>query len=81
MRPVKVAFDDGVNDAVIGEVQNGDQVIVDGQLRVIPGGKVFVGGQGGRNGGGQGGGPGGGKGGGKGPRGAGQKAGAPQNAG
>ena len=81
VRPVKVAFDDGVNDAVIGEVQNGDQVIVDGQLRVIPGGKVFVGGQGGRNGAGQGGGPGGGKGGGKGPRGAGKKAGAPQNAG
>ena len=51
VHPVKVAFDDGVNDAVTGDVHDGDQVIVDGQLRVIPGGKVFVGGQGGRNGG------------------------------
>jgi multidrug efflux system membrane fusion protein len=42
VRPVKVAFDDGANDAVIGEVHDGDQVIVDGQLRVIPSGKVFV---------------------------------------
>ena len=51
VRPVKVAFDDGVNDAVTGDVHDGDQVIVDGQLRVVPNGKVFVSGQGGRNGG------------------------------
>jgi multidrug efflux system membrane fusion protein len=46
MRPVKIAFDDGVNDAVEGNVHDGDQVIVDGQLRVIPGGKVVIPGQG-----------------------------------
>jgi multidrug efflux system membrane fusion protein len=46
VRPVKVVFDDGTNDAVMGDVHDGDQVIVDGQLRVIPGGKVSAGGQG-----------------------------------
>jgi membrane fusion protein, multidrug efflux system len=39
---VKVLFDDGTNDAISGEVHKGDQVIVDGQLRVIPGAKVSV---------------------------------------
>jgi multidrug efflux system membrane fusion protein len=38
--PVKVLFDDGVDDAVEGTLVKGDQVIVDGQLRVIPGAKV-----------------------------------------
>ena len=77
-RSVKVAFDDGINDAVTGDVHDGDQVIVDGQLRVIPGGKVYVGGQGngqGRSGGG----PAGNRSG-KGPR-SGGKAGKPQDAG
>jgi multidrug efflux system membrane fusion protein len=40
--PVKVLFDDGVSDAVSGTLQKGDQVITDGQLRVIPGAKVTV---------------------------------------
>jgi multidrug efflux system membrane fusion protein len=50
MRPVKIAFDDGMNAAVVGNVHDNDQVIVDGQLRVIPGGKVSVPGQGQGNG-------------------------------
>ena len=78
IRSVKVAFDDGINDAVTGDLHDGDQVIVDGQLRVIPGGKVYVGGQGngqGRSGGG----PAGNRSG-KGPR-SGGKAGKPQDAG
>jgi multidrug efflux system membrane fusion protein len=41
-RAVKVLFDDTVNMAVEGDVKAGDQVITDGQLRVIPGGKVQV---------------------------------------
>jgi len=40
--PIKVLFDDGVDDAVSGALKKGDQVIVDGQLRVIPGAKVTV---------------------------------------
>jgi len=40
--PVKVLFDDGVNDAVSGSLKKGDQVITEGQLRVIPGAKVSV---------------------------------------
>ena len=40
--PVKVQFDDGVNDAVSGDLAKGDQVITEGQLRVIPGAKVSV---------------------------------------
>jgi multidrug efflux system membrane fusion protein len=40
--PVKVQFDDSVNDAVLGNLTKGDQVIIDGQLRVIPGAKVSV---------------------------------------
>ncbi len=37
---VKVLFDDGVDDAVAGPLKVGDQVIIEGQLRVIPGAKV-----------------------------------------
>ncbi|MFO1248110.1 MAG: efflux RND transporter periplasmic adaptor subunit [Alphaproteobacteria bacterium] len=40
--PVKVLFDDGTSDAVSGALKKGDQVIVDGQLRVIPGAKVTI---------------------------------------
>ena len=40
--PVKLLFDDGVSDAVSGALQKGEQVIVDGQLRVIPGAKVSI---------------------------------------
>jgi hypothetical protein len=39
---VKVLFDDGTDDAVQGQLKKGDQVITDGQLRVIPGAKVSV---------------------------------------
>jgi multidrug efflux system membrane fusion protein len=41
-RAVKVLFDDGTFDAIEGNVQPGDQVIVDGQLRVLPGAEVYV---------------------------------------
>ena len=41
-RSVKVLFDDGTSDAIEGDVHAGDQVIVDGQLRVLPGAEVFV---------------------------------------
>jgi multidrug efflux system membrane fusion protein len=80
MRPVKIGFDDGTNDAIVGNIHDGDKVIVDGQLRVIPNGKVFVQGQGGGNGGGA---RGQGKGGARGNRGGGgpSQAGGPQNAG
>jgi multidrug efflux system membrane fusion protein len=40
--PVKVLFDDGVHDAVSGALKKGDQVITEGQLRVIPGAKVII---------------------------------------
>ena len=60
MRPVKISFDDGINAAIAGNVHDNDQIIVDGQLRVIPGAKVMIPGQGGGAGagGGQGGGSG-----------------------
>jgi multidrug efflux system membrane fusion protein len=41
-RSVRTLFDDGVNAAVQGDVRPGEQVITDGQLRVIPGAGVFV---------------------------------------
>ena len=41
-RNVKVLFDDGTSDAIQGDVKPGERVIVDGQLRVIPGAAVFV---------------------------------------
>jgi multidrug efflux system membrane fusion protein len=40
--PVKVLFDDGAHDAVSGNLKKGDQVITEGQLRVIPGAKVNI---------------------------------------
>ena len=42
LRTVKVLFDDGTNDAVQGNLSDGDRVVVDGQLRVIPGAKVTI---------------------------------------
>ncbi len=39
---MRVLFDDTVNDAISGAVKDGDQVIVDGQLRVTPGAKVTI---------------------------------------
>ena len=41
-RPVRVLFDDSRNMAVAGGLQPGDEVIVEGQLRVVPGGPVQV---------------------------------------
>lgn len=39
---VRVLFDDGTADAIEGDVHAGDRVIVDGQLRIVPGVAVFV---------------------------------------
>jgi multidrug efflux system membrane fusion protein len=39
---VKVLNDDGVNDAIKGDVKPGDKVITEGQQRVLPGTKVRV---------------------------------------
>jgi multidrug efflux system membrane fusion protein len=41
-RTVKVLNDDGVNDAIQGDVKPGDRVVTDGQLRVTPGKAVRV---------------------------------------
>lgn len=68
--PVTVEFDDSRNVAVDGNLNVGDQVVVDGQLEVVPGGAVEIvkgaqaapGGGGGQNGGGRRGGGRGGKG-------------------
>ncbi|HEV2268060.1 MAG TPA: efflux RND transporter periplasmic adaptor subunit [Steroidobacteraceae bacterium] len=40
--PVRILFDDSRNAAVAGRLQPGDEVIVEGQLRVVPGGSVHV---------------------------------------
>jgi multidrug efflux system membrane fusion protein len=40
--PVKVQFDDGVNDAVLGDLIKGEMVVTEGQLRVLPGAKVNI---------------------------------------
>lgn len=42
VRPVTVRFDDGKNLAVAGNLKAGDAVIVEGQLRVVPGKRVKV---------------------------------------
>ena len=41
-KPVKVLNDDGVNDAIQGDVKPGDQVVTDGQLRVTSGQAVRI---------------------------------------
>lgn len=41
-RSVKVLFDDGTDIAFEGSVRPGDKVIIEGQLRVVPGGPVRV---------------------------------------
>lgn len=43
--PVRVLFDDGTSGAVIANLRAGDRVIVDGQIRVVPGAKVQVNGE------------------------------------
>jgi multidrug efflux system membrane fusion protein len=42
MRPVTVRFDDSEHAAVAGDLKPGDAVIVEGQLRVVPGYQVTV---------------------------------------
>jgi len=41
-KPVKVLFDDAKNMAVAGELDAGEQVVTEGQLRLVPGAKVLV---------------------------------------
>jgi multidrug efflux system membrane fusion protein len=41
-RLIKVLYDDGTSASIDGNVQPGDRVIVDGQLRVVPGVGVYV---------------------------------------
>jgi multidrug efflux system membrane fusion protein len=40
--PVQVAFDDGTDMAIKGDIQAGDNVVSDGGLRVVPGSKVTI---------------------------------------
>jgi multidrug efflux system membrane fusion protein len=40
--PVRVLFDDGTNAAISGAIMPGAELIIEGQLRVIPDGKVRV---------------------------------------
>jgi membrane fusion protein, multidrug efflux system len=42
LREVKVLFDDGKNVAVEGNLKPGDQVVVEGQLQVVPGAAVEI---------------------------------------
>jgi multidrug efflux system membrane fusion protein len=42
LKPVSVLFDDSKNAAVEGKLTAGEKVVTDGQLRVVPGSKVFV---------------------------------------
>jgi membrane fusion protein, multidrug efflux system len=41
-RALKVLYDDGTSASIEGDVHPGDRVIVDGQLRVVPGVGVYV---------------------------------------
>lgn len=41
-KTVKVLNDDGTADAIQGDVKPGDQVVVEGQLRIVPGAKVVI---------------------------------------
>lgn len=40
--PVTVLFDDGANAAITGELTPGTDVVIEGQLRVVPDGKVRI---------------------------------------
>jgi multidrug efflux system membrane fusion protein len=42
LKPVKVLFDNSTNAAVTGDLKVGEQVVTDGQLRVMPGAAVSV---------------------------------------
>ena len=41
-KTVTVLNDDGTNDAIKGDVKPGDKVVIEGQLRVVPGAKVAI---------------------------------------
>jgi multidrug efflux system membrane fusion protein len=41
-KPITVLFDDGKSTAITGDLQPGDQVVTEGQLRLVPGSKVVV---------------------------------------
>jgi multidrug efflux system membrane fusion protein len=41
-KTVTILNDDGANDAIAGDVHPGDRVVVEGQLRIVPGAKVQV---------------------------------------
>jgi multidrug efflux system membrane fusion protein len=41
-KTVRVLNDDGKADAIEGDVKPGDQVVVEGQLRIAPGSKVAI---------------------------------------
>lgn len=41
-KTVTILNDDGVNDAIGGDVHPGDRVVVEGQLRIVPGAKVQI---------------------------------------
>jgi len=41
-KTVKVLNDDGTVDAIQGDVKPGDTVVVEGQLRIVPGSKVQI---------------------------------------
>jgi multidrug efflux system membrane fusion protein len=43
MVPVEVLHDDGTTAAIAGKIEVGEQVVIDGQLRVIPGKPVQIG--------------------------------------
>ena len=42
MHQVNLLYDDGANDVITGDVKPGDRVVVEGQLRVVPGSAVQV---------------------------------------
>ena len=42
MRPVNLIYDDGTDDVIAGDVKPGQRVVVEGQLRIVPGNRVQV---------------------------------------
>jgi multidrug efflux system membrane fusion protein len=50
VKPVSVLFDDGGNTAVQGDLAPGEEVVTDGQLRLVPGATVAIAGAPGRPG-------------------------------
>ena len=41
-RNIKIIFDDSLDAAIEGDLKPGDEVVIEGQLRVVPGGPVKV---------------------------------------